>query len=621
MTLQIVEDRGVASINASRYWIAPGPPDVDHPTGRPGRVTTQIASRFPPKLVTGDTNKDSDPTRSSVTWSDARGGWGVESQRDQSDIDRCWYSWLNLSHDTHLTLRPLETSTGSVPGSNLEIFGELANELYASFATGAIHKYDNGGDTWATAGLLDTMPAAATDSLTLRLNGTVYLVFAHTSGWTHTSDGSSFTDLTDDALFLASFDDKLWTIDNTGQLRSYSDVAATAVTGPQLPLPNGSVKALVKGRDADGNQILMASTTVGLYAADLGNRKFVEVEPPFPNSPNNGLAVRWRDAVYYVAGGSVFKFNQGSRTAVIQPMGPDLDHGLAQLFSGPITSIAASHNFLLIGINNDLGGGTSVILGWNGLGWQMVAHSIGFPEVVDPFVSSAYSTYRLYWGQTSAVEFTPLQEGVINPDHVATAPSYEAGGDPTGEHLFPEFDADQSRVEKLALSITVEVEEIGSGALGSVIVSYATNFNSSFTDLATISTAGETTLTFPDNGTNPDVGLLFRWIQLRLRMARSTATSTPDVRSVTLEYRKKLPEKLGFRVQLDLTQVSPDGKTPQEQLADLVTARGSSTLVEFTFRSDDSGNRTYYTDIQDASSNEDTGLDEAGIATLVLVEP
>ena len=101
----------------------------------------------------------------------------------------------------------------------------------------------------------------------------------------------------------------------------------------------------------------------------------------------------------------------------------------------------------------------------------------------------------------------------------------------------------------------------------------------------------------------------------------SGTTSTPDLRTLTLEYRKKLIEKLGFRAQLDLTKESPDGRSPLEQLADLVTARNSSTLIEFTFRNDDSGNRTYYTDIQDASSIEDTGLEEAGIVTLTLVEP
>lgn len=203
-----------------------------------------------------------------------------------------------------------------------------------------------------------------------------------------------------------------------------------------------------------------------------------------------------------------------------------------------------------------------------------------------------------------------------------TAPTYQAGG-AFGDHIFPGFDAGQSDVEKLALLLRIEVDEIGANALGTIQVHVATDFGN-FVLLGTVTASGETAFTFPDNGTNPDIGTLFRWIQVFIRVAQgSGTTSTPDVRSVTLEYRKKLIEKLGFRCQLDLTKDSPDGRTPQEQLADLVTARNSTTLIEFTFRNDDAagGPRNYYCDIQEASSFEDTGLDEAGIVTMVLVEP
>jgi hypothetical protein len=294
--------------------------------------------------------------------------------------------------------------------------------------------------------------------------------------------------------------------------------------------------------------------------------------------------------------------------------------------------MAASHNFLLISVQPDTTSGSvfprSAILGWNGIGWQAVGElktgALSDPFVFKPlFVSSVFNSYRVWRGRSGAgsTNFVGgffLQESIINPDHAPTPPTIDAS---VQEHHLPEFDAGQARVEKLALSLTLEVEAIGANAFGSVEVHYLTNFSGD-TTIGTITTAGETTFTFPDNGTNPDIGTLFRWIQIYIKMTRGSGTkSTPDVRSTTLEYRKKLPEKLGFRCQLDLTQDSPDGKTPQEQLAGLVTARNSTTLIEFTFRNDDSGNRTYYTDIQDASSQEDTGLDEAGLVTLTLVEP
>ena len=54
------------------------------------------------------------------------------------------------------------------------------------------------------------------------MGGSLYLVIAHydssASGYTYTSDASSFSDDTKDAKFLTFWDDKLWGIDNTGQL-------------------------------------------------------------------------------------------------------------------------------------------------------------------------------------------------------------------------------------------------------------------------------------------------------------------------------------------------------------------------------------------------------------------
>ena len=53
----------------------------------------------------------------------------------------------------------------------------------------------------------------------------------------------------------------------------------------------------------------------------------------------------------------------------------------------------------------------------------------------------------------------------------------------------------------------------------------------------------------------------------------------------------------------------------------LISAIESSTLVEFTFRDDDSTNRNYYVDVTSATGLESTGYDERGSSTIMLVEP
>ena len=91
------------------------------------------------------------------------------------------------------------------------------------------------------------------------MGGTLYLIIAHTGGYTYTSDASSFTDDTTDAKFLTFWDDKLWGIDNTGQMW-YASSIGTEVNDAKLPLPNGHVTDLFVARNASGNPVIYAMT-------------------------------------------------------------------------------------------------------------------------------------------------------------------------------------------------------------------------------------------------------------------------------------------------------------------------------------------------------------------------
>ena len=122
-------------------------------------------------------------------------------------------------------------------------------------------------------------------------------------------------------------------------------------------------------------------------------------------------------------------------------------------------------------------------------------------------------------------------------------------------------------------------------------------------------------------------GTAFRAIKFKLTLARSSATTTglekfktPDVVSLTLEYRKKLPAKWGHTVDVDLTN-EYKGNVPKDLRSALITAIESTTLVEFTFRDDGGGTRNYYVDVVAAQGLEFTGHDERGSTTIQVVEP
>ena len=59
---------------------------VFYPTTRP--VQAVLASLYPPKVTIGDTTRDSQSRSSVISWSDWRGGLGIERMEGAADVDK-----------------------------------------------------------------------------------------------------------------------------------------------------------------------------------------------------------------------------------------------------------------------------------------------------------------------------------------------------------------------------------------------------------------------------------------------------------------------------------------------------------------------------------------------------
>ena len=453
--------------------------------------------------------------------------------------------------------------------------------------------------------------------------------------------------------YLASWDNRLWGISHGGQLwyaLTISDDDGTAVDDAKLPLPDGYVTGLFVARDASGEPILYAATKKGLFAHDAANSRFVKTEVEFPFHPHGGKGTeRWRDSIYFPSGLGLYRYVNGANSAVLTVVGPDRDDGLPESNRGTIMLTEGTHNELLVGVDAttapnitssdsvpyqwrgagmsghgspviDSGAGYSSILGYNELGWEAkwVADTAG-RRIDAMHVSNAYSdvneNYRLWFGFNDNVYYMKLPVDIINPSRVTEFEYRESG-----THETPWFNAGQSEVDKLALKLKVEVQDASSTE--TVIVQYATDYSESYTSLGTITSDGITTYAFGSNA-----GTEFRAIKFKLTLARTTNTSTanykkktPDVVSLTLEWRKKLESKWGHQVQLDLNS-EYKSKSPKDLRSALLSAIESTSLVEFTFRDDSGGTRNYYVDITSATGLEYTGYDERGTTTINLVEP
>ena len=600
-------------------------------------VQQVLASIYPAKVTIGDTTRDSQARTSVISWADFRGGIGVERMEGATQVDRSWFSTCSLRYKRHLVL-PAKTnvvSNSAATGESLDILQEFNGELYAIYSDKKVYQYESGSDSFGSA--LDTLPDVATDALQVRMGGTLYLVIAHTGGYTYTSDASSFTDDTTDTKFLSFWNDKLWGISNTGQLW-YASSIGTEVNDAKLPLPDGHVTDLFVARNASGDPVLYAMTKEGLYAHDSTNALWVETQLALPFHNENGKgSIRWRDSVYIPAGLSIYKYINGSNSAVVTVVGPDRDDGLPSEYRGKISKLLGTHNDLITMVDGTLTPGTvdmfatgespvmdattgySTILGYNEVGWEVKWAASGTDQgkvITAGFVSdvggtlTATNPYRMYWGFDGALYYQQLQSDVINPTQVVNY-NYEDTVD--GIHYTPWFSADQVEVDKLALKLKAETANCSSNV--TVKIEYALDYGTSYTTMGTITSDGITTYTFGSS-----LGTTFRAIQFKITLATNTKAVSPDLISLTLEFRKKLNTKFGWSVNIDINK-DYKGDSPKDMRSNILSAIESNTLLEFTYRDDTSANRNYYVDITNAQGLEQTAYDERGTTQLLLTEP
>jgi hypothetical protein len=616
-----------------------------------GPIQSALASIYPGKVVIGDTTKDSQTRTSIIAWSDFRGGIGVNRMEGGGDVGRAWWSTCQLRYRNHLVLPGLATQTASVSHglstARIGALGELGDEVYAAWNGTAsedpkLYKYNNTSDTWGTA-LTHSITDQVTDTITwTAVNGTTYLVFAHYdangSGYSYSSNGTSWTTDTHDTEFLATWDDRLWGISNTGQLWS-AITAGDETDDAKIPLPDDYVTGMFVARDAAGEPIIYVSTKKGLFAHDAANRRFIETQLFLPFHPDAGKgAIRWRDSVFVPSGLGIYRYINGASAAIVTIMGPDRDDGLPSDKRGSIKNVAATHNELLVSVDAtaapkitsgdsipyqwlghhgsdviDPDAGYSSVLGWDERGWEAKWLAPTAGRGIDAItVNNSYDDYRMWWGFNDRVYHMTMPSNIINPSEVSDFAYGESG-----IHETPWVHAGQSEVDKLAINLKVEVQDTSSNE--TVAVSYAIDYSESYTSMGTINSDGITTYQFASGA-----GVTFRAIKFKLTFARASGVGnkllSPDVVSLTLEFRKKLSAKWGHQARINLNKTYK-GKSPRDLRASLVSAIEGTTLVEFTFRDDSGGTRNYYVDIVSASGVEGSGYDERGVSTINLVEP
>ena len=610
-----------------------------------GKVRLFDASQQPGKIVIGESSAADNPHASEWNMGDFRGGIGIEIADPTKDADRAWYSTANLRYKDRTMLQPLVTLTDNSPTTEVQTLTDFKGAMYGTFET-KVHLYNSVTDTWGSS--LRTLEDNATDAKRGLVGGVDTLAIATGSDLDYATSSSVWARNTNDIKYITFFKDLLWGINQAGQLYYTDDLSTDWSTDAKLQLPDDYIGGLLIARGPDREEHIYAATKVGLYVHDDINQRFLPTDLKLPFHPDSGKgATVWRGSIYFPAGNSIYKFQAGSDQTVVVPVGPDRGYGLPSDRRGKIASLVGSHNDLLVlvdateasgvaalgaatrgvgthhGVTANAGQGFSTILGNDERGYDVkwASDAVG-ASLTAAEVSNAHSGYRVWWGAGKGVYYMPLPVDVVNPLQNPTGTFAEGA---TLETPWNDFNIRNQT--KVALDVLVET--VNPTSSETIKVEYATNYNdeaytvldNSVTTNGLIATTGESKFRIIIGGS--PVGEVFRSIKFRVTFARgSTTTNTPQLIKMTLVWRAVVALLWGVAADIDVNEVSPDGRNTVQQIVDLKSALASGTLVEVTYRNDNTDSQNYYMDMADLQSMEEAGGEsEVGVFRTNFVEP
>ncbi len=235
----------------------------------------------------------------------------------------------------------------------------------------------------------------------------------------------------------------------------------------------------------------------------------------------------------------------------------------------------------------------------------------------DVIVSSASSSYAVYFDHAGTVYYIDIPRGLANPSQLLSTQKYMAAG----IHISPWFDAGTSAYKKLTKRLTDYAKNITTTE--TIALKY--RLDRTYIDLDTGWTTMETLNTTGESGQNEEIfasgaGSTNNAIQLRFDLVRgSTNTLSPDLQAVVLAYKLVTGGKWmwAFTILIDDSYHT----IPEQKVTALKTAIESETFIPFRFRIDADGTtETHYVQILSPREITASGDSFEGELTLQAVE-
>ena len=632
-----------------------------------GLVQRNMASQWASKVTQGDTDRDSDPHRSTISFSDLRGGIGLDKIEGAGDTDRLWFGTHDTRYEGHLIHLPAAIGSAStyypnqrtipiptiVGQSTAEIsfIVDYLNEVYVGFGTNVL-KWNDAAGTWSV--VLHTLPATATSAFVTRLGAarTLYLLIACGDGGYTYFDNTTWTDVVHTVNWFVWWDARLWSLDNTGQLSFTTAPDETWTADAWLPLLDGSASAFLTSKNSSGSRIILVVSKDGsLWEHNAAEKKFVQTTLDLPVHPDTGIGTRvFRESVYIPSGLALYKFDIQAINAPVSVVGPDRDSGLPTDRSGRIIALLPSRTSLITLVEGDtvslvqgyltpgaLGGlpplrygvtrSKSTILERVGNGWQVLwpggqdgVVGADRPRINTGYISSAYGQYRLWFGSDTQLWYIDLPQHVINPLQIPNR-AYTS----YAESITPWFNAGVAEAVKVALNALAETRNLAKD--GPII---SIDLGCDYVD-----DVWHHIVTYDGNHLHPPVtipdctatdrdrreGQIFQAIRFRFRSTLGpNQTITADLTGFTAEYYKRLGIRQKYQWNLTVDLSEPVGLNTEEDLMEKLTMIvGRPELTPFYYEKNQT--EPYYVKVfQEGRGRFTGGQNEKAYSLLTLAE-
>jgi hypothetical protein len=534
-------------------------------------------------------------TQASVeAWKGMRGGIGHKYQESSGTEECYWSEGLDGSHDAGIILGPYVNSAGSFTVAPVKIIdftdSTLAKYTYC-IGTSKIARSNADTPSWTT---VDSSLASPIDAIVVTDSTATYLVVSSATAAIYTSNGTSWSTLTGCMGYLAFHDNKLYGF--SGHTIYYSpakDIDGTWSTC-DVTAYLGTVYGLFTAKSqATDEPLLCLHTSKGLWTID----PWVQEIYPYlelPGHTYSGMAGMFWNSYIYVSTGSGIKRIAGG---IVTDIGPDQDDGLPNGYQGYISDMIgmADGSWMVYSVSKNSSSDKSSIIKRHGTvgGNQQIYTSAADTAITclcySP--SNLYTNGRLWWGEGTNIKYCMMPD--FNTD--VTEISGYTYVSPSGKMIYPIFRPLEG-FTKTAISVAAITKGCDTGKYFTVY--YWSDNDSDWQTLGTFKTSPQpTALSFPV-GDDAGEGLEFRWMKLAVMGQTNSSTSTPELRSLELDYDVGTKRLRGWTFVIKVYQDN------SEAIIDsLHTIQDKNTLVLFYPSGDSVNGDSYRVKIENIDEN------------------